>query len=233
MIRAPVSVGTVALVAFVLPVHASNLLTNGSFDQNAPASGCTAGATTLYGWTVTAGNIDIDSAACSGIPAADGGIWIDLTGSYAESGINDVGTIKQSVATKVGAEYSLSFYFGANPQAQQFSYPNDSLIKSMNVLLNGAVLANYTLNTAGVAADNPQWAYETLYFKAKSASTEIGFASLNGITSASDFGPLLDGVSLQRVPEPSTIALVIPGIAVLAFSLRKRRAIRPVGIRLG
>jgi hypothetical protein len=90
----------------------TNLLVNGSFES---ASGCIAGTTSLPGWTVSAGNIDIGGPTCAyPDPAADGTYFIDLTGSFGAG----AGTIYQNVATQIGTRYTLTFFFGANAQWQ-------------------------------------------------------------------------------------------------------------------
>jgi hypothetical protein len=216
----PIAVGLI--LAGARPAHA-NLLTNGSFES--PGTGCVAGATSLPGWTVSAGNIDIINATCTGgMAAADGAYYVDLTGSGAERGANDVGKIDQSVSTQVGQQYRLSFYFGGNPQWQEFSYPNDSPIKSMNVLLNSSLIENYTVNTTGVAVTDPQWILETLFFTATSGTTQISFQSLNGAnpTLPSDFGPQLDGVNLTAVPLPASAWLFLSALAGLGTMLRSK-----------
>jgi hypothetical protein len=176
-----------------------NLVSNGSFEL--PGAGCVAGSTTLPGWTVTSGNIDIINVTCTGgLPPAQGSYYIDLTGSHAEDGADDVGTISQYITTEIGQKYRLSFEFGGNPQASEFSYPNDSELKAMAVFLNGAIAGAYSVHTAGVAVTNPQWRHKEMFFTATAASTEIRFQSLNGsISNPSDFGSLLDAVSLTVV----------------------------------
>ena len=208
---------------------ASNLIANGNFGIGAPSSGCVAGTTTLTDWTVTAGNIDIDSAApgCSGIAAAPGATYfIDLTGSFAPEE-NDVGAISQNISTVVGQKYRLTFDFGGNPQWQQLAYPNDSSLKAMDVFVNGAISGVYSVNTAGVPVTDAQWTKESVVFTATSTSTQISFDSLNGSASnPSDFGPLLDDVKVHAVgrvavPEidpastASGVALLFGGLVVM------------------
>jgi hypothetical protein len=193
--------GIFALAAANPASAATNLVKNGNFAIGAPQSGCVAGTTTLTDWTVSAGNIDIDSAApgCSGIEAAQGKYFIDLTGSFAPSE-DDVGAISQTITTVVGQEYRLSFYFGGNPQWQEFSYPNDSELKVMAVYLNGAISGVYSVHTAGVSVTDAQWRRHEIRFKATSTSTEITFQSLNGSASnPSDFGSLLDDVDVSPI----------------------------------
>lgn len=180
-----------------------NLIVNGSFES--PGAGCVAGATTVPGWSVSSGNVDIISAACSGMNAANGTYFLDLTGSYAGSGVDDVGTISQAVATVAGQRYTLNFRFGGNPQWQNFPYPNDSSLKAMAVFVNGAIAGVYSVTTQGVASSDPQWKERRITFTATSTATEIRFESLNGSTSnPSDFGPLLDNVTVAVVEHRDT-----------------------------
>jgi hypothetical protein len=223
------------VLACASPAKASpNLVANGNFAIGAPPSGCVAGTTTLTDWSVTAGNIDIDSAApgCSGIAAAPGATYfLDLTGSFAGYGRNDVGAISQSINTVVGQKYSLTFYFGGNPQWQEFGYPNDSSLKAMDVFLNGAISGVYSVNTAGVPANDAQWKKEKIVFTATSTNTKISFDSLNGSASnPSDFGPLLDEVKVSAIgrvqaPEidPASAASALTLLLGSLLVLRGRR----------
>jgi hypothetical protein len=184
-----------------------NLLINGDFALDAPLSGCVAGTTSLAGWTVTTGNIDIDSdtPGCSSVPSAVGKYWIDLTGSF-DAG---AGTITQTVATKRGEHYRLTFYFGGNsnwqPSCLYSGYANDGPVKSMNVLISGSVpvTANYSINTTGQSCSSANWTFEGITFTATSAMTTITFQSLDSI---GVYGPLLSGVSLRiarhHLPSP-------------------------------
>ncbi|MCC7461272.1 MAG: DUF642 domain-containing protein [Gammaproteobacteria bacterium] len=205
--------------------HAS-LLTNGSFEIGAPSGGCSAAAPAPVGWTIGGGNIDIDSSAtgCSGIPAADGVYFIDLTGSFGAG----AGSIYQTVGTTPGQRYVLSFYFGGNPQWQYLDYPNDSPFKSMNVLINGTLQGTFGVNTTGFPSGDAGWNLDQLHFNAMSSSTQIGFVSLNG-EGGTVFGPLLDGVTLDAVsgapavvPLPGSAWLMLGAVGGLALFMRRR-----------
>ncbi len=226
-----VAVCTLSCLGGVAPLSAANLIVNGSLAQGAPASGCAAGISALPGWTIT-NNVDIDSAVqpfpgCSGISPPAGNYFLDLTGSFAEDGVNDVGRISQTISTQIGQSYDLSFDFGGNAQWQLLpQYPNDGPVKAMDVLLNNDAYGTYSLNTAGVPVTDGQFTAENLYFTATSASTTVSFASLNGvgITSPSDFGPLLADVNLVPVPVPPPIWLLLGGFAGCCL-LSGRRAV--------
>jgi choice-of-anchor C domain-containing protein len=181
----------VALFAGFSPAYA-NLLVNGNFSE--PGTGCESGTKTLPGWTVVAGNIDIESASCSGIGGKSETYFLDLTGSQT----NDVGAISQTFKTVAHQKYNLTFYFGGNPQWQSLPYANDSALKAMTVYVNGAIAGVYSVQTAGVSTTNAQWSYHTITFTASTTTTTITFQSLNGsATNPSVFGPLLDDVSVN------------------------------------
>ena len=210
-----------SLLVVSLTVDSAGALTSGSFES--PATGCQGAPTSLPGWSVTTGNIDIVDSTCTGMTAADGAYFLDLTGTV---GSGAGGTITQSIATTPGSQYTLNFYFGGNSQWQAqagnpFSeYQNDGPIKSMDVLIDGAQLgATYSINTTGNLWTNPGWVYETTTFKATGNSTTLAFESLDSGT----YGPLLDGVSVTAtsVPEPAAIGLLCVGVIAVG-AMRKR-----------
>ena len=177
-----------------VPACGANLILNGALKPASP--GCQAATTNLPGWTVSAGNIDIVDATCSGIRPAYGTYFVDLTGS----GASDVATISQTIATDVGQQYRLTFDFGGNPQWQDFPYPNDSSYKAMAVFVNEAIAGIYGVETAGASVTDAQWIRHKILFMAASTSTEITFESLNGsISNPSVFGPFLDWVIVVPV----------------------------------
>lgn len=211
-----------AVTIIAIPAHA-NLISNGDFSVNPPGSGCAAGVTSLPSWTVASGNVDIISDVCNN-PVAPAGntYYLDLTGSFAEYGVNDVGTIAQTFATNTGSRYNVSFYFGGNSEWQVTPYPNDSPIKSMNALINGNVAGTYSVNTTGVSSLDAQWQLENFSFLATSANTTLSFQSLNGVTQPSDYGPFLADVQVNSVPEPTSIALFGIGILAIPFVAKRK-----------
>jgi hypothetical protein len=201
---------------------ATNLIVNGDFSSGAPS--CAAGTQVLRGWSVT-NNIDIDSGATGcgewNLPAGLTHL-VDLTGSFSDN----VGTISQSVATQNETQYELSFYFGGNGEWQYLGYVNDGAIKSMNVLLNGNLLQNFSVDTTGQTWGDGGWRLERLLFTATSITT-LSFQSLNGIASPSVFGPLLTGVNLEAVP-PSPVPLP-PALGLLGLGAIALRSLQRSG----
>ena len=100
----------------------------------------------------------------------------------------------QNVPTLVGKTYRLSFYVGGNPQCM------DEAIKSMQVLLNGVVVAKYSINVSGVPSDDAQWKRHSIIFAATTSSTELSFQGLKGVNAYTVCGALLDGVSIVATP---------------------------------
>jgi Protein of unknown function (DUF642) len=192
---------------------AGNLIVNGNFDNDIAAGTCIptatygAGTATVSGWKILDGlEVQILAGACSGVYPVIGGHFVDLTSGSAA-------VLYQSVATKVGTVYQLSFYFGGNPvwcvtPPGVSGIPNDGPLKAMQLYVNSVFIQTYTVNSAVACADlGPQWVLGTYVFVATSTSTTISFHSLNGAVTgdpngetgpeaSSNWGPLLSGVSM-------------------------------------
>lgn len=194
------------LAAVTPSLATENLIVNGDFTPLSP--GCEAAATTIPGWTVVSGNVDFEDAACNGgVKAPDGSTYyLDLTGSFAEDGVNDVGIISQTVATTVGQEYRLLFHFGGNPQWKAYTiYPNDSALKALAVFVNGSIAAVHSVDTECGSATDAHWEKKEFFFKATAASTTVTFQSLNGTEKPSDFGALVGHVVLEPISDDKSL----------------------------
>jgi len=193
----PTACGTVICTSW-MKVSSSSTLLNGTF---VPAkAGCQLATTSIPNWTI-ANNVDVVEANCNvGIAGPNGSqYYIDLTGSNAEKGVNDVGAISQVISTIVGKTYTLSFYFGGNALWKLNNPgPNDGEYKAMEVSINNNVQGVFGVHTASVPYYNSQWQKETVTFTATTPFTSISFQSLNGSINPSDYGPLLADITLTH-----------------------------------
>ncbi|MGA2046059.1 MAG: PEP-CTERM sorting domain-containing protein [Terracidiphilus sp.] len=198
------------------PSNANSLIVNGYFNSFTGASAPGAGGWGLYsngqvtGWTTTnsAGLIEIDSAP----PIGPG---TNPFGTYSlEVNANVPETVSQTISgLTIGQTYLLSWAYGDRP---------GSGAESMNVLLNGAIVATDT-DPGGNSA--LQW-YENYYsFTATGTTETLSFAGLPD-TGQPSYGNEIDGVSLVATPEPSTWLLLLSGLGFLGFAvLRQRRVL--------
>ena len=93
---------------------AANLVTNGSFEDGPAFEVCKPldkDATDLKGWVVTRGQIDLCQEKDGNWKAADGKRSLDLHGSPGFGGV------KQTLNTRAGKKYRVTFQMTGNPQA--------------------------------------------------------------------------------------------------------------------
>jgi choice-of-anchor C domain-containing protein len=162
------------------PATGANLIQNGDFTptvDTADVITLNAGSTAIPGWTVTAGSVD--DIRPTYWQSADGGHSLDMSGLSA-------GTIAQTIATTVGAQYDVSFKFAGNPEDPT------TAIHNLEVSAAGQV-QDFSFNSTGYNRSNMGWQDETFTFTANSTSTTLQFASLNH----SDWGPALGDVSVH------------------------------------
>lgn len=194
-------------VVFALLAVASqasaNLIANGSFEApvvpNASFTNFPGGSTAITDWTI----VGVDSAVVdsdftqSGITfqAQDGQQWVDLAGVTSNSSSSGV---TQNIPTTPGQEYLISFYVGSATD-NHFFFPT-----TVDLSINGGPRVPF-LNPIA-PANMLNWQQFLVPFVATSGTTNLTF--YNGGTS-SNFLNALDNVSVDAVPEPSAVALLL------------------------
>jgi len=194
----------------VCNVNAQNLnpqsiLVNGSFESYGGSGNSNIGAG-LTGWTIGNGG-GIDIVFSTGVvpyywQAADGDVSLSLAYFGPDS-------VTQTVATTPGKTYQLTFSMAAEIYG-------GATTRTMNVLWNNAVVSSPSFQYTGQGPNNMGWTEFSLSVVGTGTDT-LRFLA----TSAGNYGPALDNVSLVLVPEPTAISLVALGL--FAFGLSKRR----------
>jgi len=183
------------LLAGLLPAKAqSNSIANGGFEEPitptflevvAPNS------TTITGWTVAAGTVDVVNAAGNGFdigPAAAGAQYLDLNGTNA-------GTISQSFSTTPGGTYELSFAYANNYD------PPTSLTAQVTLSDSSGTLLSTSVSHSDSTAGNLNWTGFNQLFTARGLSTTLTFASQN----TGNGGIFLDAISVIQIVPPTLV----------------------------
>jgi hypothetical protein len=71
------------------------------------------------------------------------------------------------------------------------------------------------------------WMYQTFDFTATSASENLSFLAVGGPNGVPPFA-LLDGVTMNAVPEGQSMALMIAGLLGVGVCIRRRRTAKSV-----
>ena len=227
-----------ALSMYMSPAHANPIITNGSFELLTNGPGQFDSKTVATGWTsagynfifasgtadTTGSNGDFgflnlwgpNDGSANGLPASspDGGNYVGADGAF------EVGAISQTVnGLTIGGNYALTFYWAA---AQQQGFTG-STTEQWKVTLGSqeqdtAILDNVNHGFTG-------WKSQTFTYTATATSELLSFLAVGTPNGVPPFA-LLDGVSMDPVPEPDAYALI--GIGLLSIPilrrLRKRRA---------
>jgi hypothetical protein len=222
---------------------AGDLITNGSFESTTSGGGqlgyntnATDWTTTGYNFLFTPGSADTtgvngqfgslelwgpNNGSANGLPSTspDGGNYVGADGAY------DAGPISQTInGLTVGQEYQVGFWW-AGAQQYTFTGPNTEQF--------AVSLGNDTQYTA--VYDNPShgfsgWMYQTFDFTASATSETLSFLAIGTPISPSvpPFS-LLDGVSMNAVPEPGSFMLLAAGAIGLGV-VRLRRRVKPAAV---
>jgi len=192
---------TVLTLVLSASIANANIVANGSFES----------PTGLASWTTvtpdnwTGSNVDLINGY---YPAEDGKQCLDLNALVP-------GSIEQTLTTVSGNWYEISFWMAANaaggpdPKTLDVSWGNDTMSFSHP---QDQTWTNFKWNVKAIANTTVL----------KFASTTIADSGNGSYPHA--FGPALDNVSVNAVPEPGTIlaSLSILAPAGLMFRRRKR-----------
>jgi len=136
---------------------------------------------------------------------------VDLNGSPGAGGI------KQTFSTSIGGIYEVTFNFAGNPQGNA---GGADPVKDLQVNIDsGGIVSNFfSFDTTGKTKADLGWIAKSFTFAAGSTSSTIELFSLELGSSA--WGPTIDNVAVNLVPEPSSLGLLLLGGSLL---LRRRR----------
>ena len=198
----------VLLLAPSLPsLVVANLITNGDFEQNAISIPDTAdsftvpaGSNTIVGWMIGLTAVDLVRVQFGAID----GVSVDLAGSPG------AGSIAQSFAVIAGLRYTLTWDYSKNDS-------NDPLDPAMPMAVTFGSLATQLFGPVVAGVSSGMLAFDAL----ANGSASVRFAT----SGPSAFGPTLDNVvvSAVLVPEASTGALMVAGLAAMGLLVGRRR----------
>jgi hypothetical protein len=239
---ARIGLSAVSLASVAATAHATNLVTNGDFEQLQVAGvssefGDRYSSQQVTGWTTSGYNYVFvpgtadragavgeyghlmlwgpNDGAANGLPETSptGGNFIAMDGAY------NVNAVSQMISGLTpGQAATVSFFWGG---AQQFAYDGNTS-EQLAVSLGGdtqytAVLDNMNHGFTG-------WQQESMTFVPTSSSEMLSFLSVGTPAGEPPFA-LLDGVSVSDTPEPASWSLLVGSFAGFGIFAARRRAL--------
>jgi len=179
------------------PAPASNLIVNGGFESTLVADGSWVNVPTVQGWTWLAGpglGFEIRNNVAGRAQEGRNFVELDTTGNS---------TIGQTIDNlKSGEHLDLSFWY--SPREFQAASTN-----GMQVMWNGVQLGDVL---TGLGSSGNDWKQYQFTVTAQSGRNLLSFASVG---SSDSLGGNLDNVSLNRLPEPGSLALTLGALGSL------------------
>ena len=205
-----------------------SVITDGTFTEGSSAGSYTnyASGTSFGPWTSeensanpgTATSVDLIGSAWA-TPYGVGSVDLNGTNTfYGGANAQAEGALAQTFNASVAGSYVLTFYLSGNDAVDQNA-------KSLNVELGGQTVPFTSTNSVQAGT----WTLETATFVLAQGSNTLEFESTypGGAagSQANNFGAVIADVSLTRVPEPATWAMLILGMGGLGAALRRRRKV--------
>lgn len=229
--------GFSAMALSVLAISArADLITNGGFEQTTNGPGEFDSFTTPTGWASTGYNFIFASGtgdttgsytpqykndltlwgpgdgSNNGLPASspDGGNYAAADGAF------EIGSISQTInGLTIGETYAVGFWWAG---AQQHGY-NGATTEKWQVSFGSQTQSTPVLDNASHGFTG--WTYQTLDFTASNTSAVLSFLAVGTPNGVPPFS-LLDGVSVNAIPEPMSATLVLIGLGLIARKRFKR-----------
>jgi choice-of-anchor C domain-containing protein len=154
-------------------------------------------------WLVTGASVDLIGGYWQS-PTPGGGS-VDLDG-------DSPGGVSQWLDLTAGS-YRLSFYLSGNPDGGDPTKIVDVSIGAINDPL-------FTYTTGSNSHGDMKYIWETFSFTTPGGLTNLSFSSLD--TPPSPYGPVIGGVAVTAVPEPSTWAMMLLGFVGLGLAGYRR-----------
>ena len=190
---------------------ATNIVVNGSFQDNQIGNVPWAYLSAVTGWTST-GPFEIEKGNnAGGWPSFNP---TDNGNQYLELDSTELTTVSQDLHTSKGTSYDLSFQYSGRSDTPGQA-PSD-----MAVYWNGKLIDTIS------ASHNSGWVnFNFNNLVATGSNTELSFKAL-GPTSAPSYGNYLDNVvvsAVPAVPEAGTFGMLAAGLALVTYVAHRRR----------
>jgi hypothetical protein len=226
-----IAVASVVGLSVIQNANAASLLVNGGFEDpvqgppNYASFNLPAGNTTITGWTIVQGNVDLTTSANygPGVNTLDPSSKqdVDLIGD--SNGSNRIfGGIQQSFATVAGQTYRLTFDYSHNSGTAS---PSGAYVATVTVA-DGHSASNLLSNSVSQNNGTAIWQAFSEDFTATSDTSVLTFIDTQGGFNA---GIYLDDVSVDPVnvsatPLPAALPLFASGLGALGvFGWRRKR----------